>query len=101
MMSNDAVTEPWIRRPTYKFGMLLVLGVLALFHVWMLIGGSAPTSESSKIGLVAVSLMSLNHISLAFLRPSLQRRVMPLQAIIIVVGLAYVLVMFWQQSLRR
>ena len=97
MVSNAPATEPWIRRPIYKFGMLLVLGVLAVFHAYMIGSDDEPARVSSKIGLIAVIALAVNHISLLFFRPLQQRRAMPLQVILIVGGLGYVSVIFWQQ----
>ena len=98
-MSNTTATEPWIRRPTYKFGMLIVLAVLAAFHVWTLAGDSM--RDASKLGLIVVMMLAVNHIVLVFLRPSQQRRAIPLQVTMIVGGLSYVVMMFWQEIGRN
>ena len=99
MVSNTATTEPWIRRPIYKFGMLIVLAVLAAFHVWMLAGDS--TRDASKVGLIVVMMLAVNHIVLVFLQPSQKRRAIPLQVTMIIGGLAYVVVMLWQELGRN
>jgi hypothetical protein len=87
--------EPWIRRPFYKYGMLLVLAVMAVFHVWMLATDS--TRDASRIGLVAVLILAVNHVVLAFLKPDQRRRAVPLQFTIIIGGLVCVVIWAWKE----
>ncbi|WP_310569594.1 hypothetical protein [Gemmatimonas sp.] len=96
-MNDSHAIEPLLQRPIYKFGMLLVFVILALFQVWMLAGES--TRDVAKVGLVVVAMLAVNHVVLVFLRPPQRARVIPLQLTMVVGGLVYVVVMFWQ-SLR-
>ena len=101
MVSDAPPTQHWIRRPIIKYGMLLVLAVLAIFHAWMLTGNYEPTRVAAKMGLVVVVLLAANHISLVFLRPLQQQRVIPFQTTLVIGGLGYVLVLFWQQCFQK
>jgi hypothetical protein len=93
-MNASQITERFFQRPIDKYGMLLGFVILAVSYMWMLAGESS--RSVSKVGLVVVAMLAVNHIVFVLLRPSQRARVIPLELTMVVGAFVYVVVMFWQ-----
>ena len=99
-MAERPTMLPWTRRPLYKYGMLAVITSLGLLHLWTLLLDGPGTAYGATIGLVVVGMLLMNNIVLTFLDESRRRRVMPVQMVLNLGGLAYVALRLWQDVVR-
>ena len=93
-MNDSQITERFFQRLIDKYGMPLGFVILAVSYMWMLAGESS--RSVSKVGLVVVAMLAVNHIVFVLLRPSQRARVIPLELTMVVGAFVYVVVMFWQ-----
>jgi len=96
-LTETPTIQPWIRHPAYKYGMLAVIALLGIFHLWTLFLGGPGTVDGARIGLVVIGILLLNHMSASFLTQHQQRRFAPLQIAVVVAGSAYVLLNVWSE----
>ena len=95
-MVETPTIQPWSQRPAYKYGVLAVIAILGLLHLWALLLDGPGTVDGAKMGLTVIGMLLVNHIVATFVNPSRRRRYLPLQFAVAVGGLAYVALSFWR-----
>ena len=96
-MAETPTIQQRMQRPAYKYGMLAVITLLGLFHLWTILLDGPGTADGAMMGLAVVTMLLVNHIVTAFVDPSRRRRYRPLQFAVAIVGLAYVGLKFWRE----
>ena len=97
-MAETPTMQQWIRHPLFKYGMLTVITLLLVVHLWTLLLDGPGTVFGAKLGLVVVGMLLVNHVSASFLTQQQQRRFRPLQLAVILGGIAYFALTFWRDS---
>ena len=95
-MAETPAVQHWIRRPGFKYGMLAVITLLLVVHLWTLFLDGPGTVAGAKLGLIVVGMLLVNHVSTSFLTQQQQRRFRPLQLAVVLGGLAYAALSFWR-----
>ena len=89
-MNNISTTSDELRRPLYRYGMLLLILWLLASAVWRFVR----VSDEGRFGgggqLVVVSLLLVNHLVASFLPPERQRMMRIPQFLFLGFGVLYV-----------
>jgi len=95
-MAETPTIQPWMQRPAYKYGMLALIAILGLFHLWALFLDGPGTVDGAKMGLTVIGMLLVNHLVATFVDPSRRRRYVPLQIAVAIGGLAYIALKLWR-----